>query len=121
MSTRSAIIRKTEDGYEGVYCHFDGHIDSVGKRLYDFYNHPEQVKELLALGDLSSLGETLKSTIAYHRDRNEDFALHQGKTVKEVEDQIGHNGYVYVYDGFWTVNGVPLSEKLAEIGMKSHE
>lgn len=38
MSTRSAIIRKTEDGsYEGIYCHFDGYLAGVGKTLQEHY------------------------------------------------------------------------------------
>lgn len=132
MSTRSAIIRKTEDGYEGIYCHHDGYIEHVGKILYEDYQTKEKLDRLFALGDLSSLGERVEpigkhtytepergTTIAYHRDRGEDYNPPvQGKTVKEVENQIDHDGYVYVYDGFWTVNGEPLAEKLAEIGVK---
>jgi hypothetical protein len=106
---------KTDHGYSGIYCHFDGYIDTVGKRLNDFYNQPEQVKELIALGDLSSLGETLKKTVAFHRDRNEDLFIAHGKTVEDVEKQIDHSGYVYLFGGSWTVNNKPLSEMLEGI------
>lgn len=56
MSTRSLIIRKNEEGkYESIYCHWDGYPECNGVILYNHYNNPERVKELFALGDLSSL------------------------------------------------------------------
>jgi len=39
MSTRSIVARKTGDGtFSGVFVHWDGHPESVGKSLYDGYN-----------------------------------------------------------------------------------
>lgn len=108
MSTRCAIIEKTETGYRGIYCHFDGYLEGVGQCLFDHYDDPTKVSQLIDLGDISSLGEeiTCNRTIAYHRDRGEDYnGPKVGKTEREVADKIGHDGYVYVFqDRKWKVN-----------------
>lgn len=129
MSTRSAIIHKTETGYAGIYCHFDGYIDGVGKTLQEHYQDAGKVARLIALGDISSLDERVEpigahsydnkeqgTTAAYIRDRGETGCeTKTGATVKEVADEIGHNGYVYVFEsGSWKVNGTPLAEAVAK-------
>lgn len=38
MSTRSVIARKTEQGFEGVYHHWDGYPAGLGRTLYQAYN-----------------------------------------------------------------------------------
>jgi hypothetical protein len=123
MSTRSAIIAKINDRYQGIYCHFDGYIAGVGKTLQKYYNTAEKVQELIALGDISSLDKKLKMitrnhsfntpdknvTVAYHRDRGDDWKEtkpRNGKTVESVANRIGHNSFVYVFEnGEWTCNG----------------
>lgn len=130
MSTRSAIIRKTESGaYEGIYCHFDGYETGVGATLLEHYQDADKVKRLIALGSISQLGERVEpigkhsfsnreegTTVAYMRDRKEDpenCAVAKASTVEEVAEQIGHNGYVYVFEaGKWTCNGQPLAEAI---------
>ena len=60
MSTRSFIAKQTgADEYLTVYCHSDGYLTYNGALLLDCYNTPEQVDELLKLGDLSYLAESL--------------------------------------------------------------
>jgi len=127
MSTRSAIIMKTNDGYAGVYCHSDGYMEAphgVGHKLLTYYTDIKKVAKLIALGDLSSLGERVAplanhhsfehaedgTTVAYGRDRGEgvtsDNVFTVGDTVEDVESKIGHNGFVYVFeDGKWSCNG----------------
>jgi hypothetical protein len=132
MSTRSAIIEKHNDGYRGIYCHFDGYVcknteGSVGLTLHNHYQDASKVEDLIDLGSISSLGvevfpDPTKDhsyddkqegvTVAYHRDCGEDLDICEGKTVEEVADQIDHNGYVYVFDGSWTVNGRSLAQAL---------
>lgn len=60
MSTRSYILMQNEDGsLDGIYCHFDGSYDyplSVGVILDKYYQDPNRVKQLIRLGDLSSIG-----------------------------------------------------------------
>ena len=84
MATRSTIAIQNEDGtVTGIYCHWDGYISCNGVILYENYNTEESVRELIALGDLSSLGETIGTQHdfdnapgdecnAYGRDRGED-------------------------------------------------
>ena len=56
MSTRSLIGKLNEDGsVDYVYCHSDGYLAGVGKTLVDFYGK-SNIDRLLALGDLSYLG-----------------------------------------------------------------
>lgn len=129
MSTRSNIIAKTETGYAGIYCHFDGYEDGVGATLLRHYKKPEKVAKLIALGDISQLCERVDptgphsfaspeegTTLAYGRDRCEKGveAFH-APTLEEVIDYLKntHNGYVYVFDGEqWHLNGKPLTEVL---------
>jgi len=60
VSTRSRIGRWTEEGaIESIYCHSDGYLGGVGALLADCYDSEERVRALLALGDLSELGEII--------------------------------------------------------------
>ena len=69
---------------EGIYCHFDGYVDGVGKLLYHCFDS-QKTKELMQLGNISFLTTTLYPTttdhsfyspeegviVAYGRDRGE--------------------------------------------------
>lgn len=60
VSTRSTIGRKNMDGsYDVIYCHSDGYPSYNGKMLYEHYQGKEKVDQLIALGDLSVLGEEI--------------------------------------------------------------
>ena len=64
MATRSRIAIENQDGtVQSIYCHFDGYIDGVGKRLFNRYDR-EKLKSLIELGDISSLGESTENTVA---------------------------------------------------------
>ena len=57
MATRSTIAIENADGtVHQVYCHWDGFIDYNGKILFEHYRDPVKLKELIDLGDISSLG-----------------------------------------------------------------
>lgn len=83
MATRSTIAIRNEDGtVTGIYCHWDGYLSNNGRILQENYTTEAAVRELIALGDLSSLGETIGSKHnfnnapdsecnAYGRDRGE--------------------------------------------------
>ena len=72
MSTRGAIGMRQPDGtIRAVYVHHDAYVAGVGAILGGWYETPEKVEALLALGDLSNLETTLADTVAYHRDRSE--------------------------------------------------
>jgi hypothetical protein len=60
MGTRSTIAIQNEDGtVTGIYCHWDGYLSHNGDILQNHYNTEAAVRELIALGDLSSLGSEI--------------------------------------------------------------
>lgn len=93
MATRSRIIIKNNDEYKGIYCHFDGDIESVGVTLFKHYNNEEKVKQLIELGNISSIGNDLESCVAYSRDR--------GENKEDNKAFIKHS----FYDCYWHVRG----------------
>ena len=111
MGTRSAIV--VHDGhhqnYRGIYCHWDGYPEYNGMILLEHYTDPNKVSELMALGNLSSLGDNIgekhafdnrDETVctAYFRDRGEEDqeALEFG-SLDEIFDHYNHVGCEYVY------------------------
>lgn len=121
MSTRSAIIAQTNQGdWIGIYCHFDGYLKGVGKTLFEHYNNQAVVEELMDLGDISQLGASIQSTVAYGRDKGEGGTEgHRGDlaTVQECMKDC-HNGFVYQWEGDnWTLNGMDLRAQLEEAGL----
>src|SRR5206468_10072588 len=60
MSTRSLIACKNEDGsIDLIYCHSDGYPSHNGRILLENYQSPAKVRQLIALGDIYSLGEEI--------------------------------------------------------------
>ena len=56
MATRSTIALEFADGTIGqVYCHWDGYLAHNGKMLMEYYSNPFVLRDLIDLGDLSSL------------------------------------------------------------------
>ena len=83
MSTNCNIAVQIEDDkYLMVYCHHDGYINGVGRKLIYYYTDYEKVLALVRLGDLSSLGNDLEKSEAYHRDMKRDYVI---RTVSEID------------------------------------
>lgn len=105
MSTRSAIaIQETKDGpVQHIYCHFDGYPKHNGKILNEHYRDPSKVKELLALGDMSSLDETIDKSVFYHRDRKEPLRINELISLKELteEDTYEYHYVLKEHEGEW--------------------
>jgi hypothetical protein len=56
MGTRSTIALEFADGtVQQVYCHWDGYLEHNGKILFENYSNPFKLRDLIDLGDLSSL------------------------------------------------------------------
>ena len=105
MATRSFIgIQNSNGTITGVYCHHDGYLDGVGKTLQENYTTASAVDELVSLGSLSSLGEDLDVTQAYHRDRGDDLDIDSYDTLHNIRFSDGGYEYIYVFtqEG-WTV------------------
>ena len=63
MGTRSTIALEFADGsVSQVYCHWDGYLDYNGKILEAHYSNPFTLRDLIDLGDFSSLRETVEET-----------------------------------------------------------
>ena len=63
MGTRSTIALEFADGsVSQVYCHWDGYLDNNGELLNKYYMDPFVVRDLVDLGDFSSLRETVEET-----------------------------------------------------------
>ena len=106
MATRSRIGMEMPNGeVRSIYCHWDG--DSNGKTLKAFYQNSSKVEALIALGDISILGEQLTkgSTVAYHRDRLEEYtpARVNANIESFAKSDFEEFGYVYTVNGEWIV------------------
>ena len=120
MATRSTIALEYADGTVGqVYCHWDGYLDNNGKLLYTHYQDPFKLRDLIDLGDLSSLRPEVgtvhdfddraageEQCTFYGRDRGETGT--GSKSYKDFDDYAEnhqHEEYEYILrnDGNWYV------------------
>ena len=115
MGTRSTIALEFADGtVEQVYCHWDGYLAYNGKMLLEHYSNPFILRDLIDLGDISSLKPTVGTkhafshfgtdmkqedyealygnmTTFYGRDRGEDGT--SAKKFKDYADYIANHQY----------------------------
>ena len=112
MSTSAAIgIRQPDGTVRAIRLNWDGYVAHAGAILGGWYKTTEAVNDLIALGDLSEINETVESCVAYHRDCREQYKL--PRTFASVEDyqycgmgQMSAN-YLYIFnDGAWHVYGL---------------
>ncbi len=130
MATRSSISIRNEDGsYTGIYCHWDGYLSNNGRILAEHYNTEEKIRQLMALGDVSSLAPEIGEKhafdnphqwgtpeheawnksygnwcTAYGRDRGEKNC--EARTYHTLRDLLGRIGQEYDYlweNGQWLV------------------
>jgi hypothetical protein len=145
MATRSTIALEYADGTVGqVYCHWDGYLENNGMLLYKNYSNAFILRDLLDMGDISSLGKIVGTkhpfspfegdkaaheaavaagaTTFYGRDRGETGV--DQRMFKSFEDYVENHQYEeYEYilrkDGNWYVkchsaDYVLLADALAE-------
>ena len=133
MGTRSTIAIQNGDGtVTGIYCHWDGYLSHNGRILQENYTTEEQVRELIALGDLSSLGETVGAKtnfnnpadgqcVAYGRDRGEKNV--EARVFNSHADLIEIAGqefdYLFTPGVGWSVFGEPLEMALAQAAVEA--
>ena len=66
MGTRSTIALEFADGtVEQVYCHWDGYLAYNGQLLLKHYSNPFVLRDLIDLGDISSLKPTIGTKHAF--------------------------------------------------------
>jgi len=97
MGTRSTIAIQNEDGtVTGIYCHWDGYLSHNGAILQENYTDEAKVRELIALGDLSSLGEKIGDKVDFN-----DYGSHKGQCVAYGRDR-GESGVEAATHDNWT-------------------
>lgn len=131
MGTRSTIALEYADGTVGqVYCHWDGYLEHNGMILYKNYSDPFKLRELLDLGDLSSLRPEIGEQHAFsqfdlpadqveaYKTQTENWCTFYGrdrgetgisqKMFKSYEDYVENHQYeefeyILRKDGVWYV------------------
>ena len=97
MGTRSTIALEYADGtVEQVYCHWDGYLDHNGAILAEHYSDPFKLRDLIDMGDMSSLGKSIGKKHPFGPAYNETDALKKAKVQKEV-DEAREAGYTTFY------------------------
>jgi len=115
MGTRSTIALEFADGtVEQVYCHWDGYLAHNGQILQKHYINPFVLRDLIDLGDISSLRPQIgtkhafshfstemtqeqytalygEMTTFYGRDRGETGA--DKKSFVDFQDYLAHHQY----------------------------
>lgn len=90
MGTRSTIALEFADGtVEQVYCHWDGYLDHNGKILAEHYSDPFVVRNLIDMGDLSSLGTQIGHA--------HPFSPHSSKEDQALYEHAKDQGYCTFY------------------------
>lgn len=128
MGTHSIISRKVQEGYLGIYCHWDGYPSYNGEILLNHYCDDAKVIELINLGNLSALAPECSLpegkahsydkpvegyTIAYHRDRGESWEHCKPKIIRPFQEDHQDWGqeYVYLWNGTqWLVSAYMYPE-----------
>jgi hypothetical protein len=133
MATRSTIALEFADGTVGqVYCHWDGYLDHNGKILQESYSNPFILRDLIDLGDLSSLAPMIGTKhdfdtrvegvcTFYGRDRGEDNV--NARYYKDFADyhanaQFEEYNYILRNDGKWYVE---FTGEFKELGVAMWE
>jgi hypothetical protein len=107
MATRSYIGISGPEGpnptVKFIYCHHDGYPEHVGMMLAKHFDTPFKVDNLLELGDVSSLGETLDETVSYRRDlkRNDGNDAATVPLRNYIADRDVAYKYLYTEEGEW--------------------
>lgn len=128
MATRSTIALEFADGSVGkVYCHWDGYLEHNGKVLLENYSNPFVLRDLIDLGDLSSLNPQIGTKhdfdsndytqcTFYGRDRGETDveARHYPNFEAYRQSQMEEFNYILRTDGRWYVDSGSGYELLTE-------
>ena len=102
MATRGTISivdkRTTEGKGETIYTHWDSYPSNNGRILLENYQDANKVKELIALGDISSLAENVSpSEKGILRKMNENYEYDLIPTSEPHSSDKPHEGVVIAY------------------------
>lgn len=109
MATRSMIAQMDDNGItaQAVYCHWDGYLENNGRILQDHYNSVK-TRELISLGDISSLREEIGSAHPFSR-------LECGLNSDQWEAQYGNQCTFYGRDRGESNTAASSYSSLAEL------
>ena len=98
MGTRSTIaIEFADNSVSQVYCHWDGYLEHNGMLLATCYTDPFVVRDLIDLGDFSSLRETVEETSeGAYSQRGEDCQARRYMNVSEYLVECQQEEYDYL-------------------------
>ncbi len=109
MSTNSTIaVENADKTISVIYCHWNGHIDSVGKTLQENYTTIDKVQALVALGSISSLGSVIgvkhdfdsrdiDVCTAYNRDRGEELVVERFDNLEHYFNNSYRQQFNYIF------------------------
>ena len=120
MSTNSRIGIQNQDGtISSIYCHWDGCPEHNGDILFTHYKDRNKVQTLIDLGSISSLNSEVLAkegihtydnpqdnvTVAYHRDRGEDYDAPRLDIDKDAysKSELYAYGYLYTLENEWLI------------------
>ena len=91
MGTRSmiAIENPHSKAVKSIYCHWDGYLEHNGSLLEKHYPNSPKVNNLIALGDLSSLGSQI--------GEEHPFSPHSSAEDKALYEHAKDMGYCTFY------------------------
>jgi hypothetical protein len=124
MGTRSTIALEFADGtVSQVYCHWDGYFEHNGQILNNNYRDPFKLRDLINLGDFSSLRETVEETkeTAYSQ-RGEDCGARRYMNVDEYFAECQQEEYDYILrnvggEATWFVRCYVTEGEWVELGV----
>lgn len=97
MVTRSLIgIMREDNKIEYVHCLYDGYLEHNGKILAEFYNTAQKVEELLQLGNIEYLNETISKTEFFEEERDNN-ATKLAEDLTEYEEDFAASACEYAY------------------------
>lgn len=108
MATRGTIAVQHADGtVSQVYAHWDNYVEHTGKMLQKWYNTQEAAESLIALGDISTVENSIARTEYYGCDCGEDEDDTASKVFKDIQEYVTKmDGQEFNYlftDGKWYV------------------
>jgi hypothetical protein len=77
--------------------------------LNEYYNTEEKVRELISLGDMSALTETIDSSIFYKRDRGEILKIYKTSYADYTKEYFEDYVYLFTPGQGWEVREYGLS------------
>lgn len=122
MSTHASITLEKMDGTKtSIYCHYDGYIEWAGIVLQRYYYTVEKIEELLELGDLSQLGETLEKCDAYHRDHGEKLKHSCVRGEYNYTFRESDGAWFVEYDVYKKLHSHVLEEIMGDVSVDNYE